>query len=200
MIRNDEQIEESESAMVGLFEDRNYTGFYNDSKFGYQWKEEEKSWIKPDDKKIDVVEEVFDLFIEYGTKKPYEKILNRLNGIPDDFDRRKLKNLLTDPIYIGVATANAENISQCEYDELCVYDPNLKIVPNELFYEVQQKIEGMKRESRVEEGDEPDVRTFKENNHEDVIKQDAGQDHRLSVHAPMRLHRRVSARPRYRRL
>jgi len=105
------------SGRIDNFQKKDWTAWYNAPPFGYKWDDEEdddsdatsddeeededeegdsKKWIRVDEEKVDIVKDVFRVFVhEAGTKKPYKVLDDRINPRLDEpLTRSQMKRIL----------------------------------------------------------------------------------------------------------
>lgn len=100
--------------------------------------ETEEGWLEPDPAEIDIVEDVFDEFLECEVYDETDRRISERYG--DVLDGHRVKTLLTNPVYVGRPAIPEEWVVDLPYDNV-VEDDDLAIIDEETFEKAQEVIE-----------------------------------------------------------
>lgn len=160
----------------------NWTSWYEDAPFGYKLENEDdetgdgegddegqnendetddgdeddgKTWIVVDESETEIAKAIFEFFVyEASIDRPYKELRVYLEsefGISPS--NTQLKNILQDPVYIGVPRISGETIGdQGQTRE--VEDEDLQIIDEQLFEQAVEKVEKVRRKHSAETPDE----------------------------------------------
>lgn len=133
------------SRVRGFTEDRNWrSGFPHGVPLGYT--ETDDGWIQPDMDEAEVIQRMFDQFLETESyTATAETLNNEFEGtLEDPLSYGQVKNYLQKPVYIGRPTVHAElndTGAGQEQSEHVVEDPMLSLVDREAFDRVARTID-----------------------------------------------------------
>lgn len=142
-IENRNKAKRTLGGQIEQFVEGNYESWFNKIPIGYE-DSEEKLLVKNEDE-IEIVEAMFETFNEADESRPYAATRDKINPqygqiLGEELTHDWLKEMLTDPIYIGKPTVSGESIGD-DGQEATLDKPDLQIIDEDLFEQVNEKIE-----------------------------------------------------------
>lgn len=146
-IETKEQGRKSKNSSVRLFlKEKKWTTWYQVPPLGYVVNDDD--WLSQDPAEVDVIEEIFTQFLE---TESYAETQRRVNAkFEDQFEKgiryNKIRDILSDTVYAGRPSIpiNPENYT---VDENFVSCPELQLIDDDLFDDVQNLREKIKEEN-----------------------------------------------------
>jgi len=141
-IENRNKAKRTLGGQIEKFSSGSYETWFKKYKIGY--KQSDENLLEKDEKKIEIAKAVFRTFDEAGEYGPYAETRDKINtqygeSLDEKLKHDPLKQMLTDPLYIGKPTVSGESIGD-QGQELVLNKPGLQIIDEGLFDSVNQKL------------------------------------------------------------
>lgn len=128
-------------------EERSWFSWFRNVPLGYQ--KTDDGWIEPDPDEIELVEKMFEKFLDGNS---YGKIQDDVNGLAKnrdldpDLSPSQVKRSLRNPVYIGAPSMSSDT-RDLDGKDAVVEDDDLQIIDDETFQRAQDEIEQRRRKS-----------------------------------------------------
>jgi DNA invertase Pin-like site-specific DNA recombinase/transposase-like protein len=137
-----------DSSVRNFLEKKNWTSGNPVVPLGYE--ETEEGWIRKQPDKTEIVEEMFEEFLDCGMYSETQSRITDRHG--DVFDGHRVKTLLQEPAYKGKPQLSPDSVGDYEGD-LVLDEPELQIVDEDTFDEAQQVIQDINEKYSRDNGD-----------------------------------------------
>ncbi|MFP8957644.1 recombinase family protein [Natrialbaceae archaeon A-CW3] len=140
-ITNRNKARNTLGGQIETFKDGNYTSWFRTIPIGYEDSNDEL--LEVDSDEIELVNAIFRTFKHAEFYRAYavtRRIINEHyeHVLDEPLSRSQLRRMIRDPIYIGTPTVEGESIGD-QGQKAVVEEPNLKIIDEKLFGEVNEK-------------------------------------------------------------
>jgi len=145
-IENRNKAKRTLGGQIEKFSSGSYSTWFNKYKIGY--KQSDEDLLEKDEKEVEIAKAMFRTFDEADEHRPYAETRDKINTqygevLDEELKHDPLRKMLTAPLYIGKPTVSGKSIGD-QGQEAVLDKPNLKIIDEDLFERVNQKVERIK--------------------------------------------------------
>ncbi|ERJ06696.1 Resolvase protein [Halorhabdus tiamatea SARL4B] len=135
------QARRAEAGRARNFVEKNWYSAFEYVPVGYK-ENEADDWISTEVTEIGIVQELFDNFIKSDISRPFVETLEKTPLLPEEFGRRRLRNTLERPLYVGKPTTAYVDYTRNDdsKEETTVIDRSLRIISDETREKALEKL------------------------------------------------------------
>lgn len=142
-IENRNKAKRTLGGQIEQFSKGNYESWFKRYKIGY--KPSEEKLLEKDEKEVEIAKAMFRTFDQAGEYGPYAETRDKINAqygeiLDEKLKHDPLKQMLTDPLYIGKPTVAGKSIGD-DGQKRVLERPELQIIDEDLFDSVNGKID-----------------------------------------------------------